>query len=43
MMRGSHPRHALLLSVFGAAGADLNYPETVVYAEKAVLPRELIV
>jgi hypothetical protein len=30
-------------SVLGAAGADLNYPETVVYAEEAVLPRELIV
>ena len=24
-------------SVLGAAGADLNYPETVVYAEEAVL------
>lgn len=30
-------------SVLGAAGADLNYPETVVYTEAAALPRELVV
>ena len=30
-------------SVLGAAGVDLNYPETVVYTEAAALPRELIV